>query len=321
MMNTTIKEKNEQNINEFYGFIYLVRNCVNCKVYVGKVESPKTIEKRWKDHVREGRNLKESRKKAVSKKIWDTHLNNAIAIYGEDVWEVKRIDDARNAEELNEKERYWIKMYDSENREKGYNMTEGGEGGTFRDESVEKLRNSINAKYKDNAYRERQKKGVKNKRQESNYREKQMEQVKKRNQNPEYIKKLSTAKKRNWNDKKYRNTKTNLVKQQWKNEEIRKKATEGMSKALKSKWQEPEFKKRHLQLPQYQKKAINNAKEFLGDIQAKTPYKALEQKYNMCRKTIIKRLSELLKKFNVKNLLEAQKFLESKDIEKLLKEL
>ena len=40
---------------------------------------------------------------------------------------------------MKEKEKNWIKEYDSTNLEKGYNMTEGGEGGKPIPEVIEKM--------------------------------------------------------------------------------------------------------------------------------------------------------------------------------------
>ena len=55
-------------------------------------------------------------------------IHRSMAKYGEENFTLEIIDFADTYEELKEKEKYWIKQYDSMNREKGYNLTEGGDG-------------------------------------------------------------------------------------------------------------------------------------------------------------------------------------------------
>lgn len=63
------------------------------------------------------------------------HFYNAIKKYGFDdfVFEVVE-DNIKTKEELNERERYWIKFYDSYRN--GYNTTLGGDGSVRRDEET-----------------------------------------------------------------------------------------------------------------------------------------------------------------------------------------
>ena len=66
-----------------------------------------------------------------------------MAKYGEENFTLEIIDFAETYEELKEREKYWIKQYDSMNREKGYNLTEGGDGTFGRlhsEETKEKMR-------------------------------------------------------------------------------------------------------------------------------------------------------------------------------------
>jgi hypothetical protein len=102
-------EKIKTNGSKPYGSIYLATNITNRKVYVGKVKYPKTIEERWNEHLQEGRNLRKIRNLQPNKKIWDTHLNNAIAKYGENIWTLECLGLAYTKEEINQKERNWIK--------------------------------------------------------------------------------------------------------------------------------------------------------------------------------------------------------------------
>ena len=70
-------------------------------------------------------------------------IHRSMAKYGEENFTLEIIDFADTYKELKEKEKYWIKQYDSMNREKGYNLTEGGDGTFGRlhsEETKEKMR-------------------------------------------------------------------------------------------------------------------------------------------------------------------------------------
>lgn len=94
-------------------FIYKIRNLINNKVYIGKT---KNIEIRWKKHIYLA-------KRKVNRRLYD-----AMNKYGYNNFLIEIIEECTN-ELQNEREIYWIKKYNSLNKEFGYNMTEGGEGG------------------------------------------------------------------------------------------------------------------------------------------------------------------------------------------------
>ena len=96
-----------------YGIIYKATNKINNKIYIG--QTTKTLEERIYRHIYRANH---------SLNITHTHFINAIRKYGEEnfIWEV--IDKGKNQEELNEKEIYWIKYYNSVND--GYNIQDGG---------------------------------------------------------------------------------------------------------------------------------------------------------------------------------------------------
>lgn len=79
------------------GYIYLITNLINGKVYVGKTTG--TLENRWKQHV-----------EAASRNI-DTHLYRAIRKYGAENFKIESL--YYGDENLNELERYYIKQYNS----------------------------------------------------------------------------------------------------------------------------------------------------------------------------------------------------------------
>lgn len=108
--------------------IYKITNKINNKVYIGKSVS---IEKRWEEHIRES---------LVDETIWlankrgeQTHLHRAMR-----KWKTKEnifntfsfeIIELCEKEFLNEREKFWIKKFNS--FQNGYNMTEGGDGYNF----------------------------------------------------------------------------------------------------------------------------------------------------------------------------------------------
>lgn len=89
--------------------IYKITNLVNGKVYIG--QSARGIWQRFSRHIVD----------ATSGKL-DTHLARAIRKYGKGNFVVECIDTADTQEELNQKEQYWIRYYDSVRT--GYNETD-----------------------------------------------------------------------------------------------------------------------------------------------------------------------------------------------------
>ena len=90
-------------------WVYKITNIQNQKVYIGQTIRP--IEQRFKRHINDALN-----------NILDTHLARAIRKYGKDSFTIHIIDSATSQDELNQKEQYWIRYYDSVNT--GYNETD-----------------------------------------------------------------------------------------------------------------------------------------------------------------------------------------------------
>ena len=96
--------------------IYKITNKINGKVYIGQ---SKNITTKWEAHKTYARgSLKKS------------FITNAMRKYGVENF-VKEVLEKCRIEDLDEREKYWIKYYDSTNREKGYNQSEGGAHVTF----------------------------------------------------------------------------------------------------------------------------------------------------------------------------------------------
>lgn len=94
--------------------IYKITNKINNKIYIGQ---SKNIEQRWKEHIRHSKD-KYSRHKP--------YIHSAINKYGKDNFKFDVIEECK-FEELDEKERYYIKLYNSNKRGIGYNITPGGD--------------------------------------------------------------------------------------------------------------------------------------------------------------------------------------------------
>ena len=93
-----------------YGIIYRAYNKVNGKNYIG--QTIHSLEKRKKVHYSSHSNC--------------VYFHNALMKYDEFDWEWSIIDQAESAEELDNKEKYWIAYYKSFGN--GYNLTAGGRG-------------------------------------------------------------------------------------------------------------------------------------------------------------------------------------------------
>ena len=89
--------------------IYKITNKVNGKVYIGQTIRP--VEYRFNRHINDAMH-----------NILDTHFARAIRKYGPYNWQLDVIDGAETQEELNQKEQYWIRYYNSV--EEGYNETD-----------------------------------------------------------------------------------------------------------------------------------------------------------------------------------------------------
>jgi group I intron endonuclease len=93
--------------------IYKATNLINGKVYIG--QTIQTLKKRRWKHLSASRNKK-----------FTWHFYKSIRKYGENNFKWEIIDRANNIDDLNKKEEYWIKYYNSIDEDYGYNKTYGG---------------------------------------------------------------------------------------------------------------------------------------------------------------------------------------------------
>ena len=115
-------------------WIYKITNIQNNKVYIGQTIRP--IEQRFHRHLSDALN-----------NILDTHFARAIRKYGKDSFIIEEIDNAQTQDELNQKEQYWIRYYNSV--KEGYNETDAISkcgGNTYQsktEEEMEVIKNKI----------------------------------------------------------------------------------------------------------------------------------------------------------------------------------
>lgn len=112
------------------GYIYKITNIINNKIYIGQTKnSPK---RRWIEHKRDY-------KEGV------TYLYNAMKKHGIDNFKFEVIESDVPTEQLNDREIYWIKEFETfSDYGKGYNLTKGGGQNLEISETTrEKHRNNV----------------------------------------------------------------------------------------------------------------------------------------------------------------------------------
>ena len=227
----------------------------------------------------------------------------------------------------------WVKKMTEINREKAKNpewlekMTEINQEIARSPETQEKMSRAISGKWQDQKYQESVSKGVTGKWQETKYRERQFTAKREgKRQIPdkgEFLQDIQEMKKKDINDKYDMNGKCinkrigeMLGHHGIKNYSQAKKYLEdkNLDDVLK------DINERQNNQPQKfdGKKEISNKKEFLEDIQ-NIKSKEIEEKYDMRRTTVNKRIGEMLGEYGVKNYTEAKKYLEDKNLDEVVK--
>ena len=100
--------------------IYKIVNKFNGKIYVGQTR--RTLEERISEHKRKSRRV--------------SYIDRAIKKHGIESFEISIIEECSTIEELNEREKFWIKELNCK-IPNGYNMTDGGLGRIVTDEERE----------------------------------------------------------------------------------------------------------------------------------------------------------------------------------------
>ena len=99
-------------------YIYVIKNDINDKVYIGKTEF--SIEKRFREH------LSDSDKRRTEQRPLYAAMNK----YGKEHFWIEKLGECSSEDSCN-REKFWIKKYTSYHA--GYNATIGGDGTTVID--------------------------------------------------------------------------------------------------------------------------------------------------------------------------------------------
>lgn len=113
-----------------FGYVYIVTNTVNGKKYVG--QTTRTVEERWKDHVRNCYRR-------------DFPFPCALRKYDIDKFDIEVICECYSQEELDNKEIFYIREFNTISPT-GYNCTEGGRGGIPSEEVKKRISKTLTGK-------------------------------------------------------------------------------------------------------------------------------------------------------------------------------
>lgn len=98
------------------GFIYIIKNIVNTKVYIGQTRT--SINQRWQEHLRHTQ-------------YGDQIINRAMRKYGADKFYIETLEIC-DVSLLDYREIYYIDLYNSTDKSKGYNVSIGGSTPRFK---------------------------------------------------------------------------------------------------------------------------------------------------------------------------------------------
>ena len=107
-----------------YGIIYKITNRINGKSYIGLTTV--SLQRRWGQHI-------------YSSKTKNYPLYYSIRKYGIEKFSIEVLCICYSKEELDNEENEYIKKYNSKNRDFGYNLRDGGNGGNLSEETKKKI--------------------------------------------------------------------------------------------------------------------------------------------------------------------------------------
>ncbi len=115
----------DEQIRELKGIIYLIRNTINNKVYIGQTR--RTFIKRYSP---------------VNwwNRVESPYFLHAINKYTPEKIEIEILESNKTDKELNKLEKFYINYYKSDDENYGYNLTKGGDSPKKSEESIKRAR-------------------------------------------------------------------------------------------------------------------------------------------------------------------------------------
>ena len=107
----------------FMGVVYKIQNKSNGKIYIGKTK--RTLDVRMTEHLYNSRSHCNK-----------SYIDLAIGKYGIDAFDVAVVEECLTEDELNQKEKFWIRQLNCKVPH-GYNLTDGGDGVSGKERSLE----------------------------------------------------------------------------------------------------------------------------------------------------------------------------------------
>ena len=169
-----------------YGYIYSTLNLINGEIYIGKKKSNKFL----KTYYGSGKIIQEN-----------------IKMYGKDIYQVDLLSKAKNKDELNLLEKFYIKIYKERFGSRCINIAEGGDGNNSM---------MYASKEKKDNFKKQMTRINKSRCQSDSYKKQCSERMKKRYEDINERKKQSVIVKEAWNDKTLRIEQSKRLKNYYK---------------------------------------------------------------------------------------------------------
>ena len=308
---------------DVYGIIYLVKNKINGKCYVGQTYQKNGFRDRY--DVKNGRTIIESfyraHKQIVAKaKESDRELLyerdlilQDLEKYGIENFEVNEcIDYAFSQDELNTKEKTYIMLYKSivknddindDDNIGGYNKTYGGSYCEWTEMAKQHARESSIKYWNSGNSRQETSKRSKKMWESEELRKKQSEIQKEAQNRPEVKDKKSKMSKENWKNPAYRNSVIETQKKIWDNEDKRKEH----SKKQKERWNDPELREKQSKIqkeiqnrPEVKKKQSKTQKVVQNKPEVKEKQRKAQGGANNARSRMVVSLTSIEKNYDRK---------------------
>lgn len=223
-----------------YGVIYLIRNKINGKVYIG--QTTVSVAERWSSHCKTD--------------SYCLLLRKAIKKHGRENFDVSAIDSANSKSELDAKEVFYINQHDSTNRDKGYNLREGGSFGKHSEESRKRMSISVRKAYENPEFKEKLIAYRTGKKRTPEYCKRASQRMLGTTVTTEAKEKISKSVAAHWQSDEYRNlvakgqrearSKAEYIemvsantKSQWRDDEKRQRLVEAQTAGKRSMWSDP----------------------------------------------------------------------------------